>query len=277
MQKIFSGFIIIFFIIVPLGAGAVSLNKSSFKKGEPIIVTEKKFETSNYTLYDLTTETLLGGAQSIGLNLVSVSWNEVFPLENKEYVLIEVASDIPLCEEIPDTYSQCRLRPEAVHEIRFQIAAGGSGRVVASSNIVNPLFVAPLASAQVVSETETEIETLKAKIAFLQAQIENLKKSTELSPVAVIHEEGARFTQWMRRGSYGKEVEDLQVFFARDKAIYPEGDVTGYFGPLTEKAVQRFQITYGIVSSGDPDATGFGFVGPKTLKKLNEIIAPERR
>lgn len=39
---------------------------------------------------------------------------------------------------------------------------------------------------------------------------------------------------------------------------------TGYFGPMTQQAVQDWQSSHGVVSSGSPDTTGFGFVGPAT-------------
>jgi hypothetical protein len=43
---------------------------------------------------------------------------------------------------------------------------------------------------------------------------------------------------------------------------------TGFFGPITEKAVKDFQCEEGIVCSGDPDSTGWGQVGPTTWGKL---------
>ncbi|MCH8049912.1 peptidoglycan-binding protein [Patescibacteria group bacterium] len=46
---------------------------------------------------------------------------------------------------------------------------------------------------------------------------------------------------------------------------------TNYFGSLTERAVQKFQAKYGIVSSGTPGTTGYGRFGPKTHSKLAEI------
>ncbi|MEX2437527.1 MAG: peptidoglycan-binding protein, partial [Candidatus Paceibacterota bacterium] len=49
------------------------------------------------------------------------------------------------------------------------------------------------------------------------------------------------------------------------------GNETDYFGQLTEDAVRRFQIKYGIVSAGTPATTGFGLVGPQTRAKLNEL------
>lgn len=79
------------------------------------------------------------------------------------------------------------------------------------------------------------------------------------------------FTQNMARGSRSLQVTPLQQYLARDPALYPEGTVSGYFGTLTEKAVQRFQKKYGIASSGTPSTTGYGAVGPKTRAKLNEV------
>ena len=39
---------------------------------------------------------------------------------------------------------------------------------------------------------------------------------------------------------------------------------TGYFGPLTEQAVQDWQSSHNIISSGSPDTNGYGYVGTKT-------------
>jgi len=51
--------------------------------------------------------------------------------------------------------------------------------------------------------------------------------------------------------------------------VYPEGLITGYYGQLTKKAVQRFQEKYGIAKQGDP---GYGDVGPNTRAKLNQVL-----
>jgi peptidoglycan hydrolase-like protein with peptidoglycan-binding domain len=73
-------------------------------------------------------------------------------------------------------------------------------------------------------------------------------------------------------GAKGTNVTNLQVFFADNASIYPEGLVTGYFGALTRAAVQRFQAAYGIVSSGSAATTGYGRVGPTTLAKINSLV-----
>ncbi len=76
------------------------------------------------------------------------------------------------------------------------------------------------------------------------------------------------FTQSMDVGSRGGDVSALQTYLA-STPHYPEKLVTGYFGALTQAAVQRFQCAEEIVCSGTAATTGYGRVGPKTLMQLN--------
>ena len=66
-------------------------------------------------------------------------------------------------------------------------------------------------------------------------------------------------------GVTGSDVSDLQTFLSLDASIYPEGLVTGYFGPLTRAAVTRFQTKNGI------DAVGR--VGPITMAAINNQMS----
>lgn len=77
------------------------------------------------------------------------------------------------------------------------------------------------------------------------------------------------FNRTLSRGFRSNEVTALQAYLATDKSLYPEGLITSYFGPLTEKAVQRFQVRYNIAGPGIP---GYGNFGPKTRKALNELM-----
>lgn len=72
------------------------------------------------------------------------------------------------------------------------------------------------------------------------------------------------------------QVEILQKFLSKDKTIYPEGQITGYFGPATQRAVQRFQCKYKILCSGSPFSNGYGMVGPTTRAKLNQLYKPSQ-
>lgn len=66
------------------------------------------------------------------------------------------------------------------------------------------------------------------------------------------------------------EVTRLQTLLAKDTAIYPEGKVTGYFGPATLAAVKRFQLKESIVAAS---SSAYGVIGPATkaafLKKCS--------
>ena len=72
----------------------------------------------------------------------------------------------------------------------------------------------------------------------------------------------------LRNGSTGDDVSRLQQFLARDPSVYPEANVSGYYGGLTQAAVQRWQAKYNVVSSGSPETTGYGMVGPRTAATI---------
>jgi peptidoglycan hydrolase-like protein with peptidoglycan-binding domain len=77
---------------------------------------------------------------------------------------------------------------------------------------------------------------------------------------------------FLKNLSFGMSSEDvrrLQTLLASDKDVYPEGIVSGYFGSLTLKAVERFQVKHGIAG---PGTAGYGNVGPKTRAKLQEVF-----
>ncbi|MAZ40891.1 hypothetical protein CL654_02140 [bacterium] len=61
----------------------------------------------------------------------------------------------------------------------------------------------------------------------------------------------------------------LQQILAQDPTIYPEGLITGYYGTLTTKAVERFQIRHTIAG---PDHPAYGYAGPQTRAKMREVF-----
>ncbi len=73
----------------------------------------------------------------------------------------------------------------------------------------------------------------------------------------------------LKFGLRGDDISQVQGLLAQDKDIYPEGLVTGFFGRLTEKAVQKFQEKYGIAKKGNG---GYGQIGPRTKAKLIELF-----
>ncbi len=123
------------------------------------------------------------------------------------------------------------------------------------------------------SSLEELIEILKQKIEELKAQIENIKVQIEAVSQAQSGLKGTvkdikqtlKLTKRLQRGMRGEDVTILQEMLATDPEIYPEGLVTGYFGPLTWGAVKRFQKKMGVEQ--------VGIVGPKTFSKINELLA----
>lgn len=91
------------------------------------------------------------------------------------------------------------------------------------------------------------------------------------SGVFTAHAQTYSFDQALTIGSRGTAVRNLQAFLATDATIYPEGLITGYYGTLTARAVQRFQCRQGIVCSGSISTNGYGRVGPMTLAKLQVV------
>lgn len=205
---------------------------------------------------------------------------------------------VPACIEQGDTSVVSTILAEAYETPALQAIVGGNaepvmlekttlsnfvimGRVPETvsrditSGVTAPATEAASAAALKFPPSAAELKAIEAKIIQLQEQLTTLLRqisgtAATAAPNAV--QSPAKITQWMYRGSSGEDVRRLQEFLAKDRALYPEGIITGYFGTLTEKAVQRFQKKYGIVNSGDPITTGFGFVGPQTLKKLNDLL-----
>lgn len=81
------------------------------------------------------------------------------------------------------------------------------------------------------------------------------------------------FTRNFERGSRDRsengEVSRLQWCLSKT-GDYDYDEITGYYGEVTERAVQKFQSRFNIVSSGNAISTGFGRVGPRTLTFINK-------
>jgi len=94
----------------------------------------------------------------------------------------------------------------------------------------------------------------------------------------IIKEEAPfQFKSELKKGSKGKEVEELQKCLAKDSSVYPEGEITGYFGKKTEEAVIKFQEKYkDEILTPWGFTKGTGIVSKTTRKKLNEICFSEK-
>ena len=107
------------------------------------------------------------------------------------------------------------------------------------------------------ADLQALIEQLQNQIKELQEQFVKLK--TEVQEVR----EELKLTKNLYKGLSDEEVKKLQGFLKQYAEVYPEGLVTGYYGPLTEKAVKKFQEQHDIPATG--------LVGPMTRDKIKEL------
>ena len=101
---------------------------------------------------------------------------------------------------------------------------------------------------------------------------------TGIKEKIVNKEPASQFKTDLREGSKNKGVENLQRCLAQDTEIYPEGDISGYFGKSTKAAVIKFQEKYAkdiLEQWGLKEGTGI--VSKGTRDKLNEICFPDSK
>ena len=120
--------------------------------------------------------------------------------------------------------------------------------------------------AEETTTTQTLIQQLQQQIEQLQTQIKALQQTKGEIKETISGIKGTlKLLGQLREGMTSEDVKLLQEILATDPDIYPEGFITGYFGSLTKNAVKRFQKIAGFEQVGN--------VGPKTLSKLNELLA----
>jgi plastocyanin/peptidoglycan hydrolase-like protein with peptidoglycan-binding domain len=176
------------------------------------------------------------------------------------------------------------------YHCQFHGGAGGIGMsgtitvLPAGANYVNPnmQYSQPVQPAPVYTSSNPQTAQLYAQVQSLLAQISALQaqggvstggSSANVGSIPYNTSQCPQIGRSLKIGASGDDVSRLQQFLARDSAVYPEGKVTGYYGALTQAAVQRWQAKYNVVSSGSPDTTGYGVVGPRTAAAISLLCS----
>lgn len=133
--------------------------------------------------------------------------------------------------------------------------AGGGGAIIGGGGAA----VAPTVPSQT-----------KVAVAQVKVVLPSVAKALNISSV---------FSRNLKTGTVLSDVKRLQQLLNADpdtkvaeSGLGSSGKETEYFGPATKEALKKFQKKYGIISSGDETATGYGALGPKTRAKLAEIF-----
>lgn len=131
--------------------------------------------------------------------------------------------------------------------------------------LVLTLLVLPsFSSAVTIAELQVQLQVLMAQLTALQSQTQ-----TTTAPPAggAASDSCPNLTRNLSRGSRDTDVTKLQQFLISQNLLASDS-ATGFFGAMTERAVQRFQSGRGIVSHGTPNSTGYGVVGRLTRSAI---------
>lgn len=138
------------------------------------------------------------------------------------------------------------------------------GKKISPTNILHTSIVISTPKS---SDITSRIAEITKKIAELKAKI-----GSTTAPVPSLPSGGSKcdlnLSRTLSLGSQGSDVTNLQNFL-KVQGLF-SGEVTGYFGPITQKSIQAFQRLHSIVMDGTPATTGFGLVGARTLVALNK-------
>ena len=129
-------------------------------------------------------------------------------------------------------------------------------RRLLSAVVVAALLVPVAASAVTVEELTAQIQALLQQVTALQQQVSTTQPVGGVTPSV----QCPYISRDLKPGMSGDDVARLQQFLALDPTIYPEAKVTGYYGPLTEAAVRRFQCKNKIACSA---------IGSKTIYRTH--------
>ncbi|MDD2696880.1 MAG: ABC transporter substrate-binding protein [Candidatus Pacebacteria bacterium] len=101
-----------------------------------------------------------------------------------------------------------------------------------------------------------------------------VKKENGFREKTVNKEPAFQFKSNLQVGSQGAEVQELQKCLAKDSEVYPDGEITGYFGSKTKEAVIKFQEKYkSEILTPSGLTSGTGSVLKSTRDKLNQLCA----
>lgn len=110
----------------------------------------------------------------------------------------------------------------------------------------------------------TQIEAALRQLTALRVMVEERDRTVTNETIISTPARGCpALLRTLERGSKGDDVAQLQEYLASQKLLTGDS-ITGFFGPLTETALQRWQSMFGIVKTGSPASTGYGVAGPRT-------------
>lgn len=261
-----------FYTITPSGttcSGNAGLPVINSFSANPSSITAGESSVLSWTVSNASTTTLDNGIGNV-TNQTSIS---VSPSQTTTYTLTATSG------------SGSSTTAGVTVTVTVPSSSGGSGGGGGGSIGVGSQFGSPYISGVGIIETSTPSSTatvitstaatstaaLEAELNSLLALLAQLESQARAEGITLPGASGsfALFERNLRIGLSGADVTELQTFLAEDSALYPQGEVTGYYGVLTQKAVALFQTKYAIANETNP---AYGAVGPLTRARLNSLI-----
>ncbi len=128
---------------------------------------------------------------------------------------------------------------------------------ITSSKAEDELIASLLAK---IEELRQEVNRLQTQLAWRQNNPYNASFMLANSSSQIC----GKFLRDLYYGLRSPEVQCLQQFLSGLDGIYPEKLITGYYGPLTQAAVKRYQVSKGIIATG--------YFGPLTRAQANQEL-----
>lgn len=133
------------------------------------------------------------------------------------------------------------------------------------------LMFAGLMLVPAASHAQTQsISDMLALIQKLTTQIQELQK--QLSTVR--GDIKGMLKDDLREGMSDEDIKKIQEILASDPEIYPEGMTTGYFGPLTKRAIMRLEERHGLKPTGEISSTTKALLEKYLEEGFGEKIPP---
>ena len=211
-------------------------------------------------------------------NLIQTNDLSIYPL-GKNLSVPTVISKYQFTRSLKlgDTGDDVKKLQEFLNTNGFKLADSGPGSPGNETTFFGSLTRAGVIKFQnaYASDILTPVGLIKGTGFFGQSTIEFVNsfgsnQSAQPTPTPTLSSDtSAIFGYNLEFGMTNGDIRRLQELLATMPDIYPDGRVTGYFGPLTKEAVGKFQLKYNIV---DENNSAFGYVGSTTRAKLKEVF-----
>ncbi len=200
-------------------------------------------------------------ALAVSTSEIDVAWGASADVSGTPLYYLS-RNGIPFATTSATSYQDVGLMPGARYWYTVT-AYDASGNVSSQSEAASTsTFALPVPPAPVVLPSLSGVNPSVSAVARPDVVVQ--PSSSVVSPLAP----SQLFMATIAAGSRGEVVTMLQeILIARGYlgAQY----ATGYYGALTQKAVQQLQCAADIVCAGSPWTTGWGTLGPKTRAAIN--------